>query len=396
MWFRSFLISWSLLFAVFLVWMATHKSTDPEILGRYSLSYFGLLGGIAIMLILSLCTHTGYVFKHLKKREDKITLLFFSFVMSFAVTEAAARIFDPLGISYFKETTRYHLDKISDPDLVYIHKPGLKKMYQGVEVSINKLGLRNQEINKNPNAGLTLLMLGDSITFGWGVPEKETFTRQLKGLLEKHLHREVTTINSGVGSYNTFQQSNLLDKYGDLIQPDIVCLLYNSNDIIAIEPPFDPWSKRSLRGKSPTETIDLLLRKSWIFRLCFHFPHALNTYARESEPRPGDTRSNGWIQSMESLRKISTICKKINIPFITFYYQGVGGFTRLDQSLLADITAIGKELKFPVFTVKAYHDDTEIRDVVNSRIDPHPNRHGHKIIANSIANRLLENRLIPE
>lgn len=256
MWFRVFLASWSIFFLALLAWLATHKSSEATILGRYSSTYFILLGGITILTLMSLLAHFRPAYRYLQRERDKIILLFFSIFISLIAAEMATRTFDPLGISYFEEAGKYHLDKEPDSVLVYKHMPGLTRIYQGVEVSINERGLRDRAPTKKREGELRLLLLGDSVTFGWGVPVAQTFSRRLEAILSLRLERPVRTVNAGVGSYNTVQEYAFLKKYAYTIEPDIVSLLYVTNDIEPNYPPFNPWSKRSLRGKSPPEAIN--------------------------------------------------------------------------------------------------------------------------------------------
>ena len=65
------------------------------------------------------------------------------------------------------------------------------------------------------------------------------------------------------GSYNTVQEYAVLRTYADVIEPDVVVLLYVENDIEPNDPPFDPWSETSLQGKSSGTVIQMLLQKSW-------------------------------------------------------------------------------------------------------------------------------------
>ena len=60
----------------------------------------------------------------------------------------------------------------------------------GVEMAVNKLGLRGPEVAQEKPAGtLRLLGLGDSFTFGVGVGEEHTFLRRLDGRLVGRLLR---------------------------------------------------------------------------------------------------------------------------------------------------------------------------------------------------------------
>ena len=90
-----------------------------------------------------------------------LTAIFFGLMMA----EATTRVFDPLGISYFEEGTRYQLDKISDPALGYKHAPNLRRGYQGVEVSTNQFGLRDRKIEPKQTGEFRILLLGASVTF---------------------------------------------------------------------------------------------------------------------------------------------------------------------------------------------------------------------------------------
>ena len=395
MWFRAFLMSWFLLFTALLVWMATHTSASPTILGRYSNSYFLVLLGLSVGMILSLAAQTRQAYTFLYKKKEMILLLFSSIMMSIIFAEVGIRVLDPLGVSYFEATSQYQMDKIPDDSLIYKHQSGLRKVYQKVEVRTNEIGLRERSIQEKHHGELRLLLLGDSITFGWGVRVEDTFSRKLEAILRKKVQPKVTTINSGVGSYNTWQEYHFLKDYFDILEPDMVSLLYNSNDIQMVSPPFDPWSKRSLRQKSPPEVINILLRKSWLCRLFIYYPLALAAYSKDTETDFVHAQSVGRKQSMEYLKKMAIFCQERDIPFVTFYYQGIGGMTKLDQSLLTEMTNIGKEFHFHVFKVQSYYNESEIPDVINSRIDPHPNEQGHQILADTMANLMLEHELLP-
>ena len=394
MWFRVFLASWSIFFLALLAWLATHKSSDATILGHYSSTYFILLGGITILTLMSLLAHFRPVYSYLQRERDKIILLFFSIFISLIAAEVATRTLDPLGISHFEEASKYHLDKVPDSALVYKHAPGLTRIYQGVEVSINELGLRDRAPTKKQEGELRLLLLGDSVTFGWGVPVEQTFSRRLEAILSLQFEQPVRTVNSGVGGYNTVQEYTFLKKYAHTIEPDIVSLLYVSNDISPNYPPFNPWSKRSLRGKSPPEVINLLLKKSWLYRLvAFTF-----RYSRQSDAASVANKSFGWKQSMESLRAMASFCKERQIRFVTFFSQGPGemSMSKLNETLLADLSTIGRKMDFHVCDVKSWWKDSERSTVTNSIVDSHPNERGHEILAAGMANYIIENVLIPE
>jgi len=64
----------------------------------------------------------------------------------------------------------------SQPEYVYIHKAGYRGRLGGAAVGINRYGLRGSEFDLEKAEGaVRLLIIGDSVVFGWGVDD---FTRE--------------------------------------------------------------------------------------------------------------------------------------------------------------------------------------------------------------------------
>jgi len=397
MWFRTFLAGWSFILLALFGWLATHTSSEPVILGRYSSGYFALLIGVAASVIVTLFAQVTCFYRRLHNMRREIALVLASFLVSLVALEVALRVFDPLGLSYFREASRYQLDLLPDPILVYKHAPGLQRVYQGVSVSINELGLRERNLEKKSRGELRILLLGDSVTFGWGVPVETTFGRKLETLLTAKLGHPVRTVNSGVGGYNTVQEQAFIRTYIDVIEPDTVILLYIRNDIELNEPPFDPWSQLALQGKTPPEIIRILLGESWLYRLGVF---ALK-YSRPRGLTSLDKNTRGLRESMNALSSIATLCLERNVRFVVFFYPGSreGGSPANRESLssvtlLSEISSIGKRYGFPVVDIGTWWGQVEMRSITNSIVDPHPNKRGHEILAMGMADFLLAHGLI--
>ncbi len=115
------------------------------------------------------------------------------------------------------------------------HIPDSEAVLMGVHVKINSAGLRDREFNlTKPQEAHRILVLGDSTTFGWGVPQEKTYPK----LLEQKLNaspptgwpRHVEVVNTGVGNYNTAQEVAYFKERGRLFQPNMVLLAYFIND----------------------------------------------------------------------------------------------------------------------------------------------------------------------
>ncbi len=391
MWFRVFVAGWSVVFFALLGWLATHQSSEPTILGRYSPGYFTLLIGLAALLTLSLLAQRPSLYRRLQLVRWEIVLTFSSILISLIMVEIAIRVLDPLGVSYFEEASTYHLDKVSDPILVYKHAPHLRRTYQGVSVFINELGFRDLKLERKRDDELRILLLGDSVTFGWGVPIEATFGRKLESTLTSKLGRPVRTVNTGTGSYNTVQELAVLRTYADVIEPNLVVLLYVNNDIEPNDPPFDPWSQVSLQGKSPPTAVSILLWKSWLYRL----GHFAFQYSQRNGPASLDKKARGVTESMDALAAIATFCRERGMNFVTFVYRSkremLEGFS---SALLAEIRTIGQNYSFPVVDVGPWWNGVDMRSVTNSTIDSHLNNRGHEILAAGIADFLMKHDLV--
>ncbi len=103
------------------------------------------------------------------------------------------------------------------------------RWFSDLSYQINSAGIRGPEI-KNIKVGKRILALGNSCTFGWGVPLDNCWTT----LLERNLRRKLPdssleVINAGIPGYSSFQGKQYfqeLFKY----QPDIVLIMFGWND----------------------------------------------------------------------------------------------------------------------------------------------------------------------
>ena len=391
MWFRVFVASWSVAFAALLGWLATHKSSEGAVLGRYSPAYFALLLGLAAAVTVSLLAQRSFLYRRLYAVRREIILVLSSTLISLIMVEVAIRVLDPFGISYFEYATRYHLDKVPDPVLVFKHAPGLQKTYGGFRVVTNDLGLRDRNLEKKQDGELRILLLGDSVTFGSGVPIEATFGRKLESMLAAKLGRPVRTVNTGVGGYNTVQEYGVLRTFSNVVDPDVVLLLYVRNDIQSNDPPFDPWSEVSLQGKSPSRVIAILLGKSWLYRLGVF---ALD-YSRSQRPASLDRNARGVKESMDALSGIASFCRERGATFVTFFYRSKEQQSRgSSAALLSEVESIGRTSSFPVADVGSWWGEVDMRSVTNSIVDSHPNDRGHELLARGMTDFLMTHGLV--
>jgi hypothetical protein len=100
-----------------------------------------------------------------------------------------------------------------DPDVGWHNIPGHSGIFENREfkttVHMNSLGLRGPEINLRAPGRRRILLLGDSVTVGWGVNDDETFAALLQS---RHANWDV--LNGGVAGYSTRNEWGLLRQKG--------------------------------------------------------------------------------------------------------------------------------------------------------------------------------------
>ena len=132
-----------------------------------------------------------------------------------------------------------YLDRLSLDDLAYLHtyspvygwtpRPSFRYTLAGSETTINRLGYRGREVSEARTPGRTrVVMLGDSITFGYGVTDGETFSAVMETLDPR-----LEVVNLGVQGYGTDQELLKLQREGLAYSPDVVVLnVCLANDLL--------------------------------------------------------------------------------------------------------------------------------------------------------------------
>ncbi len=153
------------------------------------------------------------------------------FLFCFLFMEICTRIYLHYHLVYDVEMSRYAMTlKRNSPDwyVGHVHKPNAKAKLMGVWVRTNSDGFRGPECPVARSAKKRILFLGDSLTFGWGVEEQDTFKDLLESKLNAIAPAEI--INTAAGNYNVEQETHLFLDKGLKYHPDKVVLFYCIRD----------------------------------------------------------------------------------------------------------------------------------------------------------------------
>lgn len=125
-----------------------------------------------------------------------------------------------------------------DAELHYRHRPGARRTIgqrkiQGI-YSINRWGHHDTEFpREKPQGEFRALMLGDSVTMGYGVDYAGTFSAHLERQLRENAagYSSFEVINTGVHGYSTHQELRVFEESLPFA-PDFVALGFCLNDVV--------------------------------------------------------------------------------------------------------------------------------------------------------------------
>jgi GDSL-like lipase/acylhydrolase family protein len=164
-------------------------------------------------------------------------VLCLSLLVAFFVAEMGLRFASSHWLHVFDvEMWRYaRLVKLESktPGVIEEHRPNVNALLMGVPVRTDEHGFRlpdpATETKRRPGDRV-VAAVGDSVTFGWGAGEGETFPALLENLLRQRCSRPAVVHNAGIGNCNTSMELARYEKQVRQLHPAWVILGYSYND----------------------------------------------------------------------------------------------------------------------------------------------------------------------
>jgi len=316
-------------------------------------------------------------------------------IVALIAGELFVRLIDSNMIIYDLEMAKYAtLLKVNskNTDRCHQHKKNSHARLMGVDVATNSLGLRDKEYGVvKPNHAYRILVLGDSLTLGWGVKQDDCYSKRLEVFLNKRLSAKTglvyEVINSGVGNYNTVQEWTYFIEEGYQLDPDMIILGFYINDAEPV----------------PTRTKSFFLNYSHLAVLLWSRANIIMArfFSKESYKEYYDdlyrNENMGWVRCKKALRELIEYgklnSKKVVIAFIPELHdlsdnypfkeahQKVGDYMQSQES--AHYFNLYEDLR-----------GGEGKSLWVSYEDAHPNKNGHELIAEAIYKHLTTKRIL--
>jgi lysophospholipase L1-like esterase len=317
---------------------------------------------------------------------SRVLLLVLTFTVAAMIGEAAIRLLEandlmPDEALLFPVVP--HQGKIRP-----IQSPGLYWELDPAGGGLNSHGFRNREVSLEKAQGVTrIAVLGDSVTFGYGLPVNESFP----AVLERELNRTGTryeVLNFGVVGYNAQQEAALYARRVRPFAPDIVVVAYVLNDGIPASEmlAFFAGSDAEREAETGTSRSRLIARAQRAFvRLRGIPPHDLVPWLTETH-----TDRRAWGHVERALRSISAVAKRDGaepILAILPLLLDLGNQPFAEET--EQVARVGRREGFEVIDL---HEKLRDQQEVELRLTPgdviHPNARGHRLIAEALAEAL--------
>lgn len=322
------------------------------------------------------------------EKKIKLFVLIISIAISLLAGEVFLRFYFDRYQDYDIEMWRYavELKQPVDDNRSHIHISESKEVLMGAPVIINSKGLRDKEYDyEKPEDVYRILVIGDSLTFGWGVKSEETFSKILEDRLNdqnniSQKYKKIEVINSGIGNYNTKQELAFLENEGLRYSPDEVILAYFINDA----------------ENTQKETNNFLTRRSILYtyiksvknRISFVVDGEKRYNVYYSNLYNGDnfTKYKGILESLDNRLRENNI--RLTVVILPEFHD----FNNYEFDNIHDkITDFFSEKERFVIDPLYIFKGQDSRSFWVARDDPHPNAMAHKLISNVIFEKIKVN-----
>jgi lysophospholipase L1-like esterase len=204
----------------------------------------------------------------------RLAISLVSICITLLVLEAGVRVVRPQDPGFW-DSQPFRRLRATAPHFVE-NIPNSRARFLGVSVAINSLGLRGDEVSIPKPPHLTrILAVGDSITFGYGIPVDDTYASVLGKRLNEHARNgeRYEVLNGGTLGGSLSDYLHFLEDKANLIEPDIVLIGLSLNDILVYsESGSISETGAEWQGGNPQGTRrfnHFLLRHSQLYMLCY-------------------------------------------------------------------------------------------------------------------------------
>ncbi len=271
------------------------------------------------------------------------------------------------------------------------------RQYSDITYHINSAGMRGKDFDPHKTK-YRILALGNSCTFGWGVPYEDIWPTHLQNILERQSPGAYEVINAGVPGYSSFQGKEYFERELVKLQPDMVLIMFGWND---------QWTAghgiSDAEQKTPSRiflSAQNILSSLEIYQ--FARKLLLSSTEKQAAIRLDETKGRRRVSTSEFLANLRSIIDTARahqiqsvllippVASLSTYFPGqISYFHELHQKYEDEIVTASRYEQVPLVDLQSTFDRYD--DLYSNPIDDpiHFNAKGHDIAANEIARVIL-------
>ena len=253
-------------------------------------------------------------------------------------------------------------------------------------VRVNRWNFRDREVEAAKPAGVyRIVVVGDSITYGQGIPEEARFTN----LLEDRLNRKKAgfeVLNLGRPGAETEHELRILKDVALSLGPDFILLQWFTNDVEGHDKSERPRPYRLIPSDflsarlQANSVLFYLANQQWLrMQMKLGWMQTYDDFIVERFRDPG---GRPWIVAASTLREFIQVCRGNGVPMGIVLFSGLGTRASALEFLTERVLTLCGEERVPCVdlrrTVERYRGQPQ---AWSSRLDPHPGTLIHRLVA---------------
>ena len=276
----------------------------------------------------------------------------------------------------------------------------------------NSFGFRDIErAQRKPKGVFRVLALGDSFTYGAGVPFEVTFLSRLESMLNARpgKHPPIEIIKAGIPRFFPEPERLLLEYYGWSYDPDLVLVAFVPNDVIDTYYGLNAMSVcdgflltshgARLIGSCPNLVL-ALYKSSHAFRLLLSrvVSHRLDRDrpVRWHDIYTADGHEKDWQEVERQYREMIEVTRQHRIGIVFIHIPMNEGLSNPSGVYPAErLAAFAGRERVPLIDTLPSLTEAAVTAELYWPRDGHANRRGHQVIAETLYRALTQQGLVP-
>ena len=291
---------------------------------------------------------------------------------------------------------------------------------------VNQYNFRERDFETpKPSGVYRIMLLGDSFTWGTGLPVEKRYGNILENLLsdwaiENKINRKIEVLTFSTGGGNIDKYATYLKRFKDITNPDLIIIGMTYND-----PSKKGWIDEGTRPKYKNEIIPRITRfleGSNYFYSSFLksklSPDGIFNMLERVGVIPDPVEANwitgydkegkNWKNFIDKLAEIENTAIEITkqAPVIVYltapgsnikesYYSPLGEKEALVQKMFAQVEPEAAKIGFiGVDVLPAFKEQLNGKYLALNIYDSHPNELCHLVYAEELKNKIIEKKLI--